>query len=86
MPVDVKVIYMDWFYRSDSSESFIEFATIMSGKPDEIFETEFLRAVLDQEWPRVKQYTIKWRMIPFIALLVLQIWNMHDAIIANLAQ
>ena len=71
MPVDVKVIYMDWFYRSDSSESFIEFAKIMCGKRDEIFETEFVSATLDQEWPRIKQYTIYMRMLPYIALLVL---------------
>ena len=47
IPVDVRVIYMDWFYRSDPAESFIDFATIMNGKREEIYATEFVRVVLD---------------------------------------
>ena len=31
IPVDVRVIHMDWFYRNNQMESFIDFATIMNG-------------------------------------------------------
>ena len=77
-PVNVRVIHMDWFYRDNPEGSFIDFATIMVDQREEVYATEFVQAVLNQEWPSIKKYTIRWRMLPFIALLILQVWNMHE--------
>ena len=65
------MINMDWFNRD--GKNFIDFAKILRGKPEEVFESEMITYTLEHFWPDFKNRIIARRVLPQIALTLLQI-------------
>ena len=45
------MINLDWFYRD--GKTIIDFAKSLQGKPDQLINSEFVRAILKHFWPKI---------------------------------
>ena len=62
---------MDWFNRN--GKNFIDFARCLEGKPDDVFKSEMVTYTLEHFWPEFKEKIIARRVLPQVALTLLQI-------------
>ena len=52
----------------------INFAQIVKDMPDELFDTEFVRYVLDRNWTAIRYNTLKFRVVPSVLLTLFANW------------
>lgn len=48
--------------------------------PDELYQTEFVKAILEVYWNDVKKAIVIWRVLPYVFLTVIQMWHMFGTL------
>ena len=61
-PVTVSMVNMDWFYRD--RKTFSDFAKYMMDKPDALYNTEFVKIMIEHFWKDILWILIVYRAIP----------------------
>ena len=75
------MINIEWFHRND--RLFIDFAQIVQKKPDDLYDTEFIKYTLDQNWYQIRCNILKFRVIPHLLLCIMGNWLMFAALKFN---
>ena len=67
--VKVTMINIDWFHYDKNL--FTDFADIVKDKPDEVYETEFVKYTLKQNWDGIRTNILKYRVLPHLLLTII---------------
>ena len=56
---ELRICEMGWFY--EGKKNFVAFAELIQDMPSSVYSSEFVNALLDENWERVKGDEIKWK-------------------------
>ena len=48
--------------------------------PDELYQSNFVKAIIEVYWKDVKRALIIWRVLPYFALCIIQMWHMFEVL------
>ena len=77
-PVKVRMINIDWFHNEE--KLFTDFAKIVEDKPDDLYDTEFVKYMLTQNWDPIRSSIVKFRVLPHISLSCMVSWYFYAAL------
>ena len=72
------MINIEWFHRDE--KLLIDFASIVKDKPDDLYDTEFVRDTLDLYWYAIRNNIFKYRVLPHMLLSFFGNWFFYTAL------
>ena len=81
--VRVSMIDIKWFHRKNRLIN--KFARVIRDKPDALYDSKFVKYILEQNWSPIRRNTLKYRVTPYLLLTFFGNWLLYASVNKNTA-
>ena len=72
------MIDIKWFHRKNRLIN--KFARVIRDKPDALYDSKFVKYILEQNWSPIRRNTLKYRVTPYLLLTFFGNWLLYASI------